>query len=80
MPSKSFPVQPTLAGTGLLEICIYNVLFFYALTLVPAAEAGLIKMIIPARGRLTSVACWKLFYGLMGGTMEHVCCSCPGPA
>jgi hypothetical protein len=34
-------------------MCIYNVLFFYALTLIPAAEAGLIEMIIPASGRLT---------------------------
>jgi hypothetical protein len=27
-----------------------------------------------------SVACWKLFYGRLGGTMEHVFCSCPGAA
>jgi hypothetical protein len=29
---------------------------------------------------VTSVACWKLFYGVMGGTMEHVLCSCSGAA
>ena len=23
-----------------------------------------------------SVACWKLFYGWLSGTMEHVCSSC----
>ena len=27
-----------------------------------------------------SVACRKLFYGVLGGTMEHVLCSCPGAA
>lgn len=29
---------------------------------------------------LASVACRKLFYGVIGGTMEHVLCSCPGAA
>lgn len=27
--------------------------------------------------RGTSAACRKLFYSVLGGTMEHVCCSCP---
>jgi hypothetical protein len=26
--------------------------------------------------RRASVACWKLFYALLSGTMEHVSCSC----
>ncbi|GAA1931269.1 DMT family transporter [Streptantibioticus ferralitis] len=38
---------PWLAATGVLGICVYNVLFFEALRLIPAAEAGLIEMIIP---------------------------------
>jgi transcriptional regulator with XRE-family HTH domain len=29
---------------------------------------------------VTSVACRKLFYGVKGGTMEHVLCSCTCPA
>jgi len=28
----------------------------------------------------TSVACWKLFYGVRRGTMEHVFSSCAGAA
>jgi hypothetical protein len=28
----------------------------------------------------TSVSCWKLFYGVMGGTMEDVPCSCACPS
>jgi drug/metabolite transporter (DMT)-like permease len=39
---------PTLAATGVLGVCIYNILFFSALELIPAAEAGLLEMIIPA--------------------------------
>ncbi|MFI5781678.1 DMT family transporter [Nocardia sp. NPDC051570] len=38
---------PWLAVTGVLGICVYNVLFYEALTLIPASEAGLIEMIIP---------------------------------
>jgi len=43
---------PALAANGLLGICIYNVLFFYSLTLIPVAEAGLLEMIIPAASLL----------------------------
>ncbi|MFI0408073.1 DMT family transporter [Actinomadura sp. 3N508] len=39
---------PWLIGTGLVGICIYNILFFRSLELIPASEAGLIEMIIPA--------------------------------
>lgn len=39
---------PWLIGTGVLGICVYNILFFRALQLIPASEAGLIEMIIPA--------------------------------
>jgi drug/metabolite transporter (DMT)-like permease len=39
---------PWLIGTGLLGICVYNVLFFNSLKLIPASEAGLLEMIIPA--------------------------------
>ncbi|WP_206797389.1 DMT family transporter [Amycolatopsis sp. MtRt-6] len=39
---------PWLAGTGLLGIWVYNFLFFSALQLIPASEAGLLEMIIPA--------------------------------
>ena len=33
-----------------------------------------------AKSRVTSVACWKLFYSELSGTMEHVSCSCSCPA
>jgi drug/metabolite transporter (DMT)-like permease len=39
---------PALSVTGVLGVCIYNILFFSALELIPAAEAGLLEMIIPA--------------------------------
>lgn len=39
---------PVLACTGLLGVCIYNILFFNALQLMSVAEAGLLEMIIPA--------------------------------
>jgi drug/metabolite transporter (DMT)-like permease len=40
--------MPWLICTGLLGICLYNVLFFSTLKLIPATEAGLLEMIIPA--------------------------------
>ncbi len=39
---------PVLAATGVLGVCVYNILFFHALQLIPVAEAGLLEMIIPA--------------------------------
>ncbi|MDI3291367.1 DMT family transporter [Polyangium sp. 15x6] len=37
-----------LAATGLLGICVYNLLFFEAMRLIPLSEAALLEMTIPA--------------------------------
>ncbi|MFY0582902.1 DMT family transporter [Cystobacter fuscus] len=37
-----------LAATGLLGICIYNLLFFEAMRLIPVSEVALLEMTIPA--------------------------------
>lgn len=55
---------PVLAATGLLGICIYNILFFTALQLIPAAEAGLLEMIIPAA---SLVLAWLFLRERIGG-------------
>jgi len=47
-PAPSRRELPVLAATGILGICIYNLLFFRALKIIPASEAGLLEMTIPA--------------------------------
>jgi drug/metabolite transporter (DMT)-like permease len=37
-----------LAATGLLGICVYNLLFFEAMRLIPLSEVALLEMTIPA--------------------------------
>lgn len=55
---------PALAVNGLLGICIYNILFFYALTLIPVPEAGLLEMIIPAA---SLVLAWLFLHERVSG-------------
>jgi len=47
-PAPSRRELPILAATGILGICVYNLLFFRALKIIPASEAGLLEMTIPA--------------------------------
>lgn len=47
-PAPTRRELPVLVATGLLGICIYNLLFYEALELIPASEAGLLEMTIPA--------------------------------
>jgi hypothetical protein len=43
---------------------------------VLARRADAVPPVRDATRLLASVACWKLFYGELSGTMEHVSCSC----
>lgn len=47
---------PVLVATGVLGICVYNILFFAALEIIPASEAGLLEMTIPAASLLLAWA------------------------
>ena len=47
---------PLLVATGGLGICVYNILFFAALEIIPASEAGLLEMTIPVASLLLAWA------------------------
>jgi drug/metabolite transporter (DMT)-like permease len=47
-PMPTLREMGVLAATGLLGICIYNLLFFEAMRLIPLSEVALLEMTIPA--------------------------------
>lgn len=47
-PRPTLKEMPLLAATGLLGICVYNLLFFQAMQLIPLSEVALLEMTIPA--------------------------------
>lgn len=51
-PAPTRRELPLLAATGILGICVYNLLFFGALEIIPVSEAGLLEMTIPAASLL----------------------------
>lgn len=51
-PRPSRRELPLLALTGVSGICVYNLLFFASLRLIPASEAALLEMTIPAASLL----------------------------
>lgn len=54
---------PMLVANGLTGICVYNLLFFGAMTLIPASEVALLELAIPA-GSLALA--WLLLHERIG--------------
>lgn len=55
-PRPTAQELPALVATGVLGICVYNILFYAALEIIPASEVGLLEMTIPAASLLLAWA------------------------